>query len=166
MIIRELQREDLPTRVLGMNNPKVYSSMHFDLPVLLENTIKWFDLNRGKVSRADVAFLEDDTIVAFGGLTGVDPILKKAELYIFVDPNAQRSGIGTQATTLLCHYGFNVMNLHKIFLVTNEDNIPAQKVYERCGFSLEGKHRDEYLTKDGKYLSRLYYGLLKCEFDG
>ena len=164
MIIRRITLDDLKTRVDWMNNPKVYMSMHFELPVLLENTVKWFENNRTNDKRADVCFEEEGVLVAFGGLTTIDPVLRKAELYIFVDPIAQKSGIGTRATKLLCEYGFNELNLHKIFLLTNEDNIAAIKVYEKCGFVLEGRQREEYLT-DGVYKDRLYFGLLKSDFE-
>lgn len=162
MIIRKIKHEDLQIRVDWMNNPKIYSSMHFNLPVLLENTIKWFDNNCNNDKRSDVCFEEDGSIVAFGGLTAIDPVLKKAELYVFVDPNAHKSGFGTQATKLLCEYGFKTLKLHKIFLLTNEDNLAAIRVYEKCGFKLEGRHRDEYLN-NGEYKDRMYYGLLKSD---
>ena len=163
MKIRRLQKEDLQTRVEWMNNEKVYSSMHFSVPVVMENTVRWFENNIGNEKRADVAFEEDGEIVAFGGLTGVDPTLKKAELYIFVNPNIQAKGYGTKATMQLCEYGFNELGLHKIYLETNSDNYGAQKVYERCGFKLEGTLRHEYLTKDSEWIDRLYYGKLKDE---
>ena len=163
MKIRRLQKEDLQTRVEWMNNEKVYSSMHFSVPVVMENTVRWFENNIGNEKRADVAFEEDGEIVAFGGLTGVDPTLKKAELYIFVNPNIQAKGYGTKATMQLCEYGFNELGLHKIYLKTNSDNYGAQKVYERCGFKLEGTLRHEYLTKDSEWKDRLYYGKLKDE---
>jgi len=164
MIIRKITKDDLPIRVEWMNNPKIYSSMHFDLPVLLEKTVIWFENNQNNSLRSDVCFIENNEIVAFGGLTSIDNALKKAELYIFVNPYIQRSGIGTKATKLLCQYGFAELKLHKIFLLTNEDNIAAIKVYQKCGFVLEGRHRDEYLI-DGEYKDRLYFGLLKTEMD-
>lgn len=163
MIIRKLTIEDLPTRVDWMNNPKIYSSMHFDLPVSMENTLRWFENNKNNEKRSDICFEEEGVIVAFGGLTSIDLLLKKAELYIFVNPNLQKSGIGTQATKLLCKYGFGQLKLHKIYLLTNEDNVAAIKVYQKCGFQLEGRHRDEYMVKD-QYKDRLYFGLLKRDF--
>lgn len=166
MIVRKLEESDLKLRVSWMNSEKVYSSMHFDIPVVMENTLKWYHNNIGNDKRADLTFVEDGEIVAFGGLTGINREVNKSELYIFVNPNAQKGGIGTKATMLLCRYGFEELGLNKIYLETNEDNVVARRVYEKCGFKLEGVHREEYKTPDDVMLSRLYYGLLKREFDG
>ncbi|MBQ8239750.1 MAG: GNAT family N-acetyltransferase [Bacteroides sp.] len=165
MIIRKLQLEDLDTRVEWMNNPKVYSSMHFDIPVLLDNTIKWFKNNLDKDNRIDVVFEEGGMLVAMGGLTNINKVINKAELYIFVNPNLQRGGIGTKATSLLCKYGFDELKLNKIFLETNEDNDAAKRVYEKCGFQLEGILREEYKTSGNIFKSRYYYGMLKGELN-
>lgn len=165
LIGRRLEESDLRLRVEWMNNPKVYSSMHYDIPVKIENTFNWFRGNIGNDKRVDLAFEDDGMTVAFGGLTGINRQNNEAEFYIFVNPNAQKCGIGTQATNILCHYGFNELSLNKIYLKTNEDNIIAQHVYEKCGFKLEGVLREEYRNKDGNMISRMYYGLLKSEFN-
>lgn len=166
MIVRKLEENDLQLRVCWMNNEKVYGSMHFDIPVIMENTLKWYHNNLGNDKRADLTFEENGEIVAFGGLTSINREINKAELYIFVNPTAQKGGIGTKATMLLCKYGFEDLGLNKIYLETNEDNVAARRVYEKCGFVLEGTHREEYKTADGVMLSRMYYGLLKRKFNG
>lgn len=165
MTTRGLDIKDLQLRVNWMNNPKVYSSMHFDVPILIENTIKWFENNIGNKSRADLTFEDNGEIVAFGGFIRINTEIKTAELYIFVNPEAQKNGIGTKVTKDLCKYGFEVLSLNKIYLETNEDNKVAQRLYEKCGFKLEGIHREEYKTKDGQLLSRMYYGILKGELN-
>lgn len=165
MIVRRLEKSDLQLRVDWMNNPKVYSTMHFSIPVLLDSTYKWFEGNIGNPNRADLAFEEEGQVVAFGGLTAINRDTNKAELYIFVNPNSQMAGIGTQATKLLCKYGFDVLELEKIYLETNEDNSVARHVYENCGFILEGKLRNEYKATDGTLMCRMYYGLLKGELN-
>lgn len=166
MIIRKLQKEDLPLRVEWMNHPKVYSSMHFEIPILMENTLQWYHRIKDDLSRSDVVFIRDEKVMAFGGLTSITSNKDgMAELYVFVDPNEQHNGCGTLATRLLCDWGFNKIGLHKIYLYTNEDNLPAIKVYKKCGFILEGKHRQEYLDGAGLYKDRLYFGLLKSEWE-
>ena len=122
MKLRRINKGDLETRVAWMNNPMVYSSMHYSLPVKLDDTIRWYDSNRENDSRVDVCFEENHTIMAFGGITSIDSCLKKGELYVFVSPSMQKRGIGTQAVRLLCSFGFKQLGLHKIYLLVNEDN--------------------------------------------
>lgn len=164
MIIRKLEREDLPTRVEWMNNPKIYSSMHFDVPILMENTIRWYESNLTKENRCDIVVLEDDEIVAFGGFTSINHEVGKAETYLFADPIHLHKGIGTRAKKMMCKFGFEELGLNKLYFITNEDNYPSIRVNEKCGFKLEGRLRQEYVKPSGERLDRLYYGLLKEEW--
>lgn len=164
MIIRPLKEEDLPCRVEWMNNPAVYSSMHYPVPVTLDKTGVWFSNVKENPKRCDMVFEDDDgNLVAMGGLTSIEGEAKKGELYIFVNPDRQKEGIGSKATRLLCQYGFEDLNLHKIYLFTNASNTGARKLYEKIGFRLEGRHRSEFINK-GKFEDRMYYGLLSNEF--
>ena len=165
MDVRKIVSKDLETRVSWMNNPKVYKSMHFKIPITIEETIEWYRRNSTNNCRVDVSIVEqDDTIVAMGGLTHIDFELMKAELYIFVSPEKQGMGYGTYSTALLCNYGFEVLGLHKVYLYTNATNIAAAHIYEKVGFVLEGTLREEVI-EENDYSDRLYYGLLKSEFN-
>lgn len=164
MYVRKLNESDLNLRVTWMNHPKVYSSMHLNLPVSLENTLKWYHLNVNNNARIDLVFEDiEDQPIAMGGLTSIDPFIRKAELYIFVNPDSQAKGIGTRVTSLLCKYAFEILSLHKVYLYTNETNIAAQRIYEKNGFKLEGRLRDELYVNE-RYETRLYYGLLFKDF--
>lgn len=161
MEIRAIQLDDLPLRVAWMNKPEVFSSMHFDVPILLDNTIKWFERNQKNDNRVDVTILEDGEIVAFGGYTAIDYKVGKAETYLFTNPELHHRGIGTRAKMLMCKYGFEDLRLNKLYFVANEDNYPILRVNEKCGFIQEGRLRQEYLTAEGVRKDMLYYGLLK-----
>ena len=163
MEIRRLSFEDLPTRVEWMNNPLIYSSMHYEVPILLDKTIQWEEKNLTDDKRCDVTILEGDEIVAFGGFTSINREIGKAETYLFADPVHLHKGVGTRAKGLMCKYGFENLGLNKLYFITNEDNYASIRVNERCGFQLEGRLRQEYV-KDGIKMDRLYFGLLKEEW--
>ena len=165
MIIRRLEKGDLETRVEWMNNPLIYSSMHFEVPILMERTLQWYESNLMNDKRFDVTVLEDGEIVAFGGFTSINREIGKAETYLFASPFQLHKGIGTRAKKLICEFGFKELGLNKIYFITNEDNYASIRVNEKCGFKLEGRLRKEYLTKNGEYKDRLYYGLLKEEWN-
>ena len=165
MIIRRLEKGDLETRVEWMNNPLIYSSMHFEVPILMERTLQWYESNLTNDKRFDVTVLEDGEIVAFGGFTSINREIGKAETYLFASPFQLHKGIGTRAKKLICEFGFKDLGLNKIYFITNEDNYASIRVNEKCGFKLEGRLRKEYLTKDGEFKDRLYFGLLKEEWN-
>lgn len=165
MEIRKLNKDDLQTRVDWMNNPRIYSSMHYDIPVTIENTINWWQNNQTNNRREDIVVIENGEIVAMAGFTGIDWTIKKAETYLFTNPFKLNKGIGTRAKKEICNYGFAILGLNKLYFITNEDNYASIRVNEKCGFVLEGRMRKEYLTKDGERKDRLYYGLLKEEWN-
>ena len=59
-----------------------------------------------------------------------------------VEPAFQRKGVGTYAVS---YAGFFLHNMGKttVKIHTTADNIPAQKLYEKCGYILSGNGRDE-----------------------
>lgn len=161
--VRALTEYDLETRVEWMNSPAIYETMHYEIPIRIENTRQWFLSNLSNPTRRDFVFEDENgAVVAMGGLTGIDSDNYKAELYIFVHPTRQGEGLGTRTTYLLCQFGFGVMGLRKIFLYTDSSNLGARKVYEKVGFKLEGCLRQENV-KHGTREDRLYYGLFSHE---
>ena len=166
MKLRLLMKEDLPARVDFMNHESIYKSMGFTPPISIENTERWYESNKTNKNRFDAVFETDEgEYAAFGGLTNIDHEIGKAEFYIFVNPSLHGKGLGTEATKMLCKYGFEVLNLYKIYLLTNSSNVKARHIYEKVGFKLEGLHRGEKVIS-GNREDRCYYGLLSHEFDG
>ncbi len=110
-----------------------------------------------------LAIIEEETNKHIGcvGLHKIDWVHRSAELGIVIgDKDVWGRKYGKQAWNLITEYGFNVLNLHRIFAIIIEGNIASQKSAESAGFELEGKLRD-YLFKDGKYLNAFYYSKLK-----
>lgn len=72
-------------------------------------------------------------------------------------------GYGSDAMKTLIHYLFQTMNLNRVQLNTWSGNVRAIRSYEKCGFVVEGRLRnDAYI--DGKYYDTVVMGLLKEEF--
>lgn len=76
----------------------------------------------------------------------------------------QCKGYATEATKAVIQYGFNKINLHKVQICTKTINKPSKRVIEKCGFTYEGTLRD-YFYMDGEYVGRLYFSMLKSEFE-
>ena len=137
--------------------------MCFKLPATVKETNNWFNGKNDSV-RIDLTFLNSNNeIVAMGGITTINSKDKTGELYLFVDPDFHGKGVGTKATKWIVNYGFLKLNLNKIFLLTNADNIAAYKIYENVGFKLEGVLRN-HKWKNNRFINRKFYGLLKSEW--
>ena len=131
----------------------------------MKKTIDWYESNLSNPTRFDMTVLEDGVVVAFGGITSINREIGKAETYLFADPIRLYKGIGTRAKKMICQFGFEKLGLNKLYFITNEDNVASIRLNEKCGFKLEGRLRQEYITKEGERKDRLYYGLLKEEWE-
>jgi len=154
--------EDIPSRVEWLNDPKINKTMFFDLPATIEKTEAWFK-NKDKTTRIDFSFVEKDILVGMGGFINIDKINANAEFYIMISPLLQGKGYGKLLSLWMYNFAFIELNLHKIYLYTNDDNIAAYKIYEYAGFTLEGILREQKY-KSGVFISRRFYGLLRQEW--
>jgi diamine N-acetyltransferase len=165
MVIRKLALGDLQQRVDWMNNPLVYKSMHFDVPVLIDKTIEWYNRNQQREDRVDCVFFDDaGDIVAFGGITSINKEIGKGETYIFTNPKDHHKGIGTEAMKLLCKYGFETVGLNKLYAYTNEDNAASIRLHQKVGYEIEGRLRQEYKDAEGTLKDRIYLGYLRQNY--
>lgn len=97
------------------------------------------------------------------GLEGVHAENREAILGIAIgDRSYWDGGYGTDAMRVLCRFGFEMMNLHRIQLDVYEGNARGIHVYEKVGFQVEGRRR-QALFKYGKYHDVIVMGLLRGE---
>ena len=87
-----------------------------------------------------------------------------AEIEYCIGSEFQCQGYATEATKAVIVYEFNEINLHKVQICTKTINMPSKRVIEKCGFTYEGTLRD-YFFMDGNYVGRLYFSMLRSEFE-
>ena len=75
-----------------------------------------------------------------------------------------RKSYATEAVKSLLDFCFNRINFHKVQVCHKAGNTASQGVIRKCRFTYEGTLRDFFFA-DGKYVSRLYYSMLKNEYD-
>jgi RimJ/RimL family protein N-acetyltransferase len=73
-------------------------------------------------------------------------------------------GYGYDALYAVCRWAFEQLNLHRIELACDPENAPAVRIYEKCGFVLEGRRRQHHF-QDGGYQDELIMGLLREDFE-
>lgn len=87
--------------------------------------------------------MESDELLGSCGLHDIDHVNGLALFGIFIgNKNFWNKGYGEEATRLCLDYGFNVLNLHNIYLLVIEYNPRAIRCYEKVGFKTIGKRRE------------------------
>lgn len=119
-------------------------------------------------SKIDIvlAVIDKKTDVHIGnvGLYVINWISRAAELRIIIgEKKYWNKGYGTEASQLTVAYGFEKLNLNKIWLGVNQDNKSAVKTYEKAGFIHEGILRQE-IYRNGQYYDALRMSILRDEY--
>ncbi len=162
--IRKFRREDIPLKVKWINDPNNNQYLHYDLPLEVGKTEKWFEKVENSDKRVDAVIELDNKPVGLIGLLCIDKKNKKAEYYITMGENTCKGkGVSKRASKLILKYGFEELGLNKIYLYTETDNIKAQILFESLGFKKEGLLKNDLYSKDS-YVDRFLYGLLKEEW--
>lgn len=159
--IRKFERTDIPKKVEWVNNPENNQFLHYDIPICIEKTEKWFDSHFGEDTRYDAVIEADRVPVGTIGLLSIDRKNSKAEYYIAMGETSYKGkGIAKEASLLILQYGFETLLLNRIYLYTEVENVAAQKLFEKVGFVREGLIRQDILSH-GKYADRYAYGYLR-----
>jgi RimJ/RimL family protein N-acetyltransferase len=162
--LRELRKSDLSGPWYSwLNDSEVTVFQNKGIfPNSIEKQAQYFESLINNNNDIVLAIVEEDSNKHIGcvGLHKIDWVHRSAELGIVIgDREVWGKKYGKQAWSLITNYGFNVLNLHRIFAIIIEGNIASQKSAEAAGFIQEGNLRD-YLFKDGKYLNAFYYSKL------
>ena len=162
--IRKFEKKDIPDKVRWINDPLNNAFLHYDLPLTEKNTEAWFDNNKDNKNRYDAIIDVDGKGVGLIGLISIDYKNRKAEYYVTIgERDYLGKGIAKKASVLLLEYAFRTLNLERIYLYTEVDNLSAVKLYEKIGFKREGIIKKDILSK-GRFVDRYAYGIDKDIF--
>jgi [ribosomal protein S5]-alanine N-acetyltransferase len=169
LYLRPLERNDLNLGYLSwLNDPEVTRYLETGVfPSTMEDLEKFY--SRVTSSAADVILAVVDRKtdrhignVKLGPINWVD---RRALFGILIgDRKFWGKGFGEEATRLMVEYGFHRLNLNRIGLAVFEEHRAAVRCYEKVGFKVEGRFREE-MFREGGYKDRLWMGLLRSEYD-
>ena len=163
--IRKFERTDIPKKVEWINDPENNQFLHYDIPLSVEKTERWFDSHLGEDTRYDAVIEADGVPVGTIGLLGIDRKNGKAEYYIAMGEKAFKGkGVAKDASRLILEHGFEKLGLNRIYLFTEVENLEAQMLFESAGFKKEGTLRQDIFSH-GKYADRFIYGFLREDWE-
>jgi RimJ/RimL family protein N-acetyltransferase len=111
-----------------------------------------------------VVLLTNGQLVGFGGLFDISRALT-ATLFVGIgERGLWGKGLGSEATRLVCEYGFFFRNLYSIKVEVNGYNQRAIRVYERLGFRSAGRLRGVIML-NGKRYDQIIMDLLRKDLE-
>ncbi len=126
---------------------------------------QWLATRAQQHDRADWAVLRrsDDAFLGEAVLNDVDPDNASVNYRIWLaGPQAFGKGYGTEVTRLVLDYALDIAGLHRVSLGVFDFNPRARRVYEKCGFQLEGRLRHA-LRWEGQWHDELVMSVLRTD---
>jgi RimJ/RimL family protein N-acetyltransferase len=140
-------------------------------PIRLASEKKMKESNEKRIEKGpqperygfDVRTLDGDKLIGFFGLF-VE--LSHSEAWVGIgigERDYWSKGYGTDAMKLCLRYAFLELGLQRVSLGLHEYNTRALRSYEKAGFTLEGRTRQDVL-REGKRTDTLWMGILRDEW--
>ena len=155
--IRQFDRRDIGDKIRWINDPANNRYLHYSLPLTETGTLAWYERVKGAPDRFDGVITADGMPCGVIGLLRIDGARKDAELYIVVgETDMKRKGIASESVRQLLTYAFGELGLSSVYLYTEPDNLPAQKLFAGLGFVKEAERLTD-VYPGGKQADRFVF---------
>jgi RimJ/RimL family protein N-acetyltransferase len=146
-----LEREDMPFVMKWINNEGIsfYNGARFPISLHEQNT--WYERTQNDKSKKKLIICNKDGFkVGMISLFNIDHRNQNAEIGIYVDTAYQGKGYAKEAINILVRFGFNELNMHKLYATILDFNVNSVKLFEAAGFSPEYIKKEVHYT-DGRF---------------
>ena len=166
--LRGLEKTDLKGNMFQWTNDSEVTHYMFagTMPNSMEQVEEEYE-QLAKSARDVVLAIIDkksDTHIGNAGIYQINYISRTGEFRIIIgEKEFWNKGYGTEATKLTVTYGFDKLNLNRVYLGVNAEHVGAIKSYENAGFVKEGTMR-EYIYRNGRYYDAIRMSILREEY--
>ena len=139
--LRGNERSDLPKFVDWLNDPDVRRYLSRSLPISQTAEEQWFEnmLKRPPEEQSLGIEIKDGDgwrLIGNCAIFDINWRTRSAEVGLFIgDKSCWTKGYGTEVMRLLLRHGFGTLNLNRIFLRVDAENLGGIRAYEKAGLS-------------------------------
>lgn len=164
LLLRQFAESDLTNVFKGLSHPDIikYYGVNYNSLEATKAQMHFFtDLEKNETGIWwAVCSLDNQIFYGAGGLNSLSKEHKKAEIGFWLLPDFWGKGIMTEAMPLICKYGFEKLELHRIEGLVETENSNCKSAMAKLDFSHEGTMKDCEI-KNGKFISLDIYAKLK-----
>ena len=160
--LRSWRSDDDHALVAALDDPEVSLWIPvIPYPYRLEDAVAFFDLvegesDAGRMVAGAIVDAGDGHLLGAIGLSSISRGNASAEVGYWVRAGERGRGVATRATALLVEWGFAELELDRIALLADVDNVASRRVARRLGFVEEGVLRSHLMTRRGRRDSVMY----------
>jgi len=168
--LRGNERIDLPKFVEWLNDSEVQRYLSVSLPISQATEEQWFEtmLKRPPEEQSlgiEIKAGDGWRLIGNCGISGINWRVRSAEVGLFIgDKSCWNKGYGTEVMRLLLRHGFGTLNLNRMFLRVDTENLGGIRAYEKAGFVHEARLRESDY-REGKYCDDLIMSVLRSEWN-
>jgi len=174
LIIRPVEEKDLEAIRMMRNEPSTWTQLtnisHVSptdqsgwlLSLMCDQTRAYFVVHDEACDTDRVAHWEGD-FIGFIRMDDIDRVNRSARVGADVHPGKRGRGYGTRIYKAILKYGFDYLNLHRLWLMVLDTNERAKLLYVNSGFRAEGRQR-EAIFRDGRYVDYIMMSILEDEY--
>mgnify|MGYP001545050638 FL=1 len=164
LLLRQFADNDLENVFKGLSHPDVikYYGVSFQRLESTKEQMTFFaDLEKNETGIWwAVCSLDNQTFYGAGGLNSLNKEHKKAEIGFWLISDFWGDGIMKEAMPLICSYGFDNLELHRIEGFVESENKNCKNAMAKLDFQHEGTMK-ECEIKNGKFISLDIYAKVK-----
>jgi len=164
--LRPLERSDALLLVEWVNDPEVTRTILMFEPKNLQQEEQFIDqANAPDGLGLGIVIKENDKLIGIAGLRPINWRNRHAMFGMLIgDKTEWGKGYATETTALLVRHAFLTLNLNKVWLHVQDNNLPARRAYEKVGFKQEGLLRQDTF-REGRYHDCVVMGILREEWN-
>jgi RimJ/RimL family protein N-acetyltransferase len=164
--LRAIEREDLPKIASWRNDPAIYRNYIEYEPLSAAKQERWFEsILAHPTEKNFIISLPNGEAIGQIGIGNIDERGRVGEAIRFImgDDRYKLMGHSAEGLYLALSYGFNHLNLHKIYATDLSTNPKMVSMHKQFGFIQEGVLR-EHVYHEGEHTDVVIMGLLREEF--
>jgi RimJ/RimL family protein N-acetyltransferase len=162
LVLRPWREDDVDALVQGCNDPDVAHWIPtIPHPYTRDDALAFI---RGEVRPEQHALAIELAGQVAGGIgMGLNSHEYRATMGYWVAARARGQGVCTRALRLISRHAIEELELQRVDLVTDPDNLASQRVAEKVGFQREGVLRAHLRHPDGRIRDSVMFSLLPGE---
>ena len=162
LVLRPWTEGDVDAMVAGCNDADVAHWIPtIPHPYTAEHALAF--IRREVLADHDAMAIEVDGRVIGGIGIGLNEHAYRATIGYWVAAASRGQGVCTRALRLLSRHAVEELELQRVDLITDPDNVASQRVAEKVGFQREGVLRAHLRHPDGRVRDSVMFSLLPGE---